>query len=414
LATTMLPLARKNNNQLLVEADENIPQLYSDAVKFRQIFINLLSNACKFTRDGKITVQASYAAHNKQLVYHISDTGIGMSKTALKNIFEAFVQADAETSHKYGGTGLGLAICKQFIELMHGTLDVRSAPGEGTTFTVVLPAQPVQPKIGELISQDDQQELSFVLTPPVASDVASTILASDTEPGALALVALLKDSDNDFAESLQDHCQTMGYSPSDTRLQTLCEHHRPDFLCALLGAESKVLFASGWLALSRSLQEARASELPALLVFGESASYPQACELAARFDYSNRKRLTIPVRQHNPVARRGNAVLIGFANEEFHGTGEALRNSLEKEAWQCEVTDSDAEGDLSAHADLVFFALQDNADLLYWHLIALREKLAHPDSEELVALPGIFLVTNQNSSRVLDSAAIEIELTPPV
>ncbi|MGB5324342.1 MAG: ATP-binding protein [Pseudomonadales bacterium] len=423
LATTMLPLARKNNSQMLVQAADDIPPLYSDAVKFRQIFINLISNACKFTHDGKISIMASYNAGKNQLVYHVRDTGIGMSETVLDNIFQAFVQADAATSKKYGGTGLGLAICKQFIELMHGSLDVSSARGVGTTFTVTLPVKPVQPRIGELIPAESQQELGFTLTPPTHADLTRSLLASETEPGALALVALLDDASNDFAEGLETHCQTLGYSPTETRLEKLCEHHRPDFLCAMLDAGSATMFARGWQQLRASLGAPNTGELPALFMFCERENYVLACEMAARFDYTNRKRLTIPVRQHNPVARRGKAVLAGFDSDTAsEATGQALRTALEKEAWQCEMLGTNADSSVGPGnlpvADLVFFALEIDTNFLYRELLALRDKLAHPEGAELLALPGIFMIANSNtkhvsSSRVLDRAALEIELCPP-
>ena len=106
LLTTMSPIAKKSDNELILERSQNIPKLYNDAVKFRQVFLNLLSNACKFTDKGKVTVLISFNKKTENIVFHVSDTGIGMSADQIDKIFKAFVQADSSTSKLYGGTDL--------------------------------------------------------------------------------------------------------------------------------------------------------------------------------------------------------------------------------------------------------------------------------------------------------------------
>lgn len=140
---SLQPLVRERNNQLEVSGLENLPELYNDATKFRQIATNLLSNACKFTTDGLISVHARALKNGPGWVeYSVRDTGIGMDSEQQSRIFDAFVQADSSTSANYGGTGLGLAICRDFSELMGGSITVTSTPGKGSTFTVRLPADP--------------------------------------------------------------------------------------------------------------------------------------------------------------------------------------------------------------------------------------------------------------------------------
>ena len=135
------PQLSKNNNSLELELDE-LPMLFNDATKFRQIFINLLSNACKFTRDGNIVVKASQLEGDDGLaLFEVKDTGIGMTAEQQAKVFDAFVQADKSTTANYGGTGLGLSICKDFCEMMGGSISVESEPGRGTNFQVVLPLQ---------------------------------------------------------------------------------------------------------------------------------------------------------------------------------------------------------------------------------------------------------------------------------
>lgn len=138
---SLAPLLRDNDNELVVSDLGELPVLHNDATKFRQIFTNLLSNACKFTQQGVITVAARALPGKKGVVeISVQDTGIGMSREQQGRIFDAFVQAEASTSANYGGTGLGLAICRDYCELMGGSIRVKSAPGKGSTFTVRLPS----------------------------------------------------------------------------------------------------------------------------------------------------------------------------------------------------------------------------------------------------------------------------------
>jgi signal transduction histidine kinase len=136
------PLVRGRDNRLHLDLPADLPVLDSDPVKFRQIFVNLLSNASKFTEGGDITVRARRGRAPWALTVAVTDTGIGMNAEQQARVFEAFVQAEPATSAAYGGTGLGLAICRDFCELMGGRIAVASEPGAGSTFTVDLPVAP--------------------------------------------------------------------------------------------------------------------------------------------------------------------------------------------------------------------------------------------------------------------------------
>jgi PAS domain S-box-containing protein len=140
LMDTVEPLVRKNNNALTVECS-GVGVMRSDLMKTRQILLNLLSNAGKFTRDGAVTLKAArYTDATQEFVeFTVTDTGIGMSVEQTQKIFEAFTQADVTTTRKYGGTGLGLALVSRFCELMGGTVSVDSRPDAGSRFTVRLP-----------------------------------------------------------------------------------------------------------------------------------------------------------------------------------------------------------------------------------------------------------------------------------
>lgn len=137
--STIQPLIDKNANRLEVYTNPHeLGLVYTDLTKLRQMMFNLLSNASKFTQNGVITLRVSRSKN--RFTIEVSDTGIGMTDEQLKKLFQPFVQADASTTRKYGGTGLGLAITKQFAEMMGGDVQVVSILGEGSTFTLHLPA----------------------------------------------------------------------------------------------------------------------------------------------------------------------------------------------------------------------------------------------------------------------------------
>lgn len=133
---TLQPLADKQNNQLTVTLDESIGLVRSDSTKLRQCLLNLGSNACKFTENG--FVQLSARTEEDELIFELSDTGIGMSEEDISRLFQPFTQSDSSTTRRFGGTGLGLALVKRFTEMLGGTVEVSSDVGFGTTFTMRL------------------------------------------------------------------------------------------------------------------------------------------------------------------------------------------------------------------------------------------------------------------------------------
>jgi adenylate cyclase len=141
-ALTAQPLAKKNRNQIVVRCPSKIGSMRADQSRVRQILLNLLGNACKFTDNGKVTIEASRAPTNggDWVIFTVADTGIGMTQEQMAKLFQEFSQADSSTTRKYGGTGLGLAISQRLCRTMGGSITVDSTPGVGTTFTVRLPA----------------------------------------------------------------------------------------------------------------------------------------------------------------------------------------------------------------------------------------------------------------------------------
>ncbi|HEY7687011.1 MAG TPA: response regulator [Gemmatimonadales bacterium] len=139
VASTVRPLVEKNANRLLVHCAADLGTMHSDVTRIRQVLLNLLSNASKFTDHGSITLDVERVG--PEVMFRVRDTGIGMTAEQLGRLFETFSQAEASTAVKYGGTGLGLAISRRFCQLMGGDVDVTSEVGVGSTFTVRLPAE---------------------------------------------------------------------------------------------------------------------------------------------------------------------------------------------------------------------------------------------------------------------------------
>jgi len=139
----MLPALRKEQHvDVILKRDSELKSAIGDVVKIKQIVTNLLTNAIKFTKEGKITVTAK--KDGDQVIYKVVDTGIGMPENITPIIFDAFRQADGSIRRKYGGTGLGLHIVRLFVERMQGDLSLDSKEGKGTTVTVVLPLKVTQ------------------------------------------------------------------------------------------------------------------------------------------------------------------------------------------------------------------------------------------------------------------------------
>jgi signal transduction histidine kinase len=136
---TAAPLAERHGNALALEAGPDLGKMPVDPTRLRQILLNLLSNACKFTERGAVTVAARRDSDQSAIVVEVRDTGIGMAADQLANLFQEFSQIGIAKSRKYGGTGLGLAISRRLARLMGGDITVESEPDRGSIFTLQLP-----------------------------------------------------------------------------------------------------------------------------------------------------------------------------------------------------------------------------------------------------------------------------------
>jgi PAS domain S-box-containing protein len=182
---TIQPLATYNDNTLDVQIASEVDVMYADAMKVRQCLLNLLSNACKFTDHGTIsvTVTRETTATDDWLLFQVQDTGIGMTTAQLAKLFQPFTQADASTTRRYGGTGLGLALSQRLCQMQGGTIAVKSAVGEGTLFTLRLPVTvPTMPS-----------------TPPGRGALPSPTAAAHPDASWSAVSTILAPGDNTAA-----------------------------------------------------------------------------------------------------------------------------------------------------------------------------------------------------------------------
>ncbi|HYO45569.1 MAG TPA: GAF domain-containing protein [Gemmatimonadota bacterium] len=185
VVSTVKPLAEKSGARLEVVGLGDLGTMRSDVTRIRQVLLNLLSNACKFTQGGtvRLTVAREAGEGGEWLRFLVSDDGIGMTPDQLERLFQAFTQASASTSARFGGTGLGLAISRQFCRMMGGDIQVVSEEGAGSTFTVRLPAvTPTRvPEAAPGYVADADEAPS--------GSVAGTVLVVDDEPTARELMA---------------------------------------------------------------------------------------------------------------------------------------------------------------------------------------------------------------------------------
>jgi CheY-like chemotaxis protein len=202
VAATVSNLIGKKGNRLVLELGPGLGSAHMDVVKVRQVLLNLLSNAAKFTEAGSITlaVRREAAAGGDMLVFAVRDSGIGMTPEQLAKLFQRFTQADASTTRRFGGTGLGLSITKAFVAMMGGKVQVDSTVGQGSTFTVHLPA--VMPEAAgpttSPMSVGESDDAPDTVAP------RETVLVIDDDPAQLELMTRFLEREGFAARTAMD------------------------------------------------------------------------------------------------------------------------------------------------------------------------------------------------------------------
>ena len=310
VAATVQPLIQKNGNQLTLEVAPEIGSMRADVTKVRQALFNLLSNASKFTDKGSITLRAR--RQGADLVFDVIDSGIGMTPEQVGRLFQAFAQADASTSKKYGGTGLGLALSRKFCQLMGGDLTVASEAGKGSTFTATIPAQVIEVAEGAV---------------PVLS--ATTAEISSTGSGPLVLVI---DDDATVQDLLRRSLNRDGFrvetSPDGTSGLARARELHPD----IITLDVMMPGMDGWEVLAALKEDPETADIPVIVVSlvderGLGFSLGAADYLTKPLDFS---RLSAVLNRHAKVGL-GRRVLIV---EDDQAMQELLQKRLTQEGWQ--------------------------------------------------------------------------------
>ncbi len=309
VVTTIRPLVDKNGNQLVVRA-EAPGVMRADLTKVRQMLLNLLSNACKFTERGTITLEVERTSDvpgNPELRFHVSDSGIGMTPAQMAKLFEAFSQAEASTSRKYGGTGLGLTISRRFAQMMGGDVTVASEPGRGSTFTIRLPAETPAPTPVDAVPRPGR---------PDAGGAAGTVLVIDDNAEARDLLRrLLEDEGFTVVEA----------AGGEAGLAAARERH-PDAITL----DVLMPGMDGWMVLAALKADPELAGIPVLMITilddrGLGFALGAAEYVSKPIDREKLRRLLARYRRDG--AR--NALVI----EDDPGTRELLRRMLEADGW---------------------------------------------------------------------------------
>jgi len=369
---TAKPLIEKNGNILEVYCRDNLHTMHADMTKVRQVLLNLLSNAAKFTKNGKIAIGVEsikneqlrmqnqeessqiLIANSEFISFRVTDTGIGMTKDQLQRVFQPFTQADASTTRKYGGTGLGLAISQRFCQMMGGSIEASSTLGAGSTFTVLLPSAIQQPSVPSPTRDS---------TRTADAPAVGTVLVVDDDPISQDLIqrALARQG---------LHIEVAGGGEEALRL---AEQLRPDAITL----DVMMPGMDGWAVLSALKADPELAEIPVILLsFVGNKSLGFALGAS---DYLTKpvdgKRLAALLnkyrRDRDGVVAKSLPCQILIV-EDDDATRNILRRILEKQGWAVVEADSGQ-------------AALEQLELARPHLILLDLMLPEMDGFELIA-----------------------------
>jgi PAS domain S-box-containing protein len=310
VVSTIRPLAEKNGNAVEVVRPGPLGVVRADPTRVRQVLFNLLSNACKFTRQGKVVLEAAReAGDGDRIVFRVRDTGRGIKPEDMKKIFQPFEQGDAGTAREYGGTGLGLSISQRFCRMMGGAIEVESEWGKGSTFTVRLPAE-------------------VKVQPPAPAPAPA---APDAPPPAGTSPVLVVDDDPAVRDLLQRFLSKEGFqvltASSGEEGLRLANQVQP----TAITLDVLMPGMDGWKVLTSLKADPATSDIPVImLTIADDRNLGHA--LGAT-DYLtkplDRERLASLLRKYQREPGRRDILLV----EDEADTRELLRRTLEKGGW---------------------------------------------------------------------------------
>jgi PAS domain S-box-containing protein len=312
VVSTIRPLVEKNANTLQVNCAADLGTMHADLTKVRQSLFNLLSNACKFTENGTITLEASRELLGgvDWINFSVSDTGIGIPPDQMEKLFQPFVQGDASTSRKFGGTGLGMTITHRFCQMMGGEISAKSEPGSGTTFTIRLPAQvKVQPPAAAPLSEPPE---------PMVSEGSSTVLVIEDDPATRDLLKRFLSKDG-------FRVQTVSEGEEGLRL---ARELQPD----VITLDVMMSGLDGWAVLTELKADPALADIPVvMLTFVDNKNLGYALGASEYLTKPiQRKRLLAVLEKYRRHPQPGPVLVV----EDDPDTREILRRLLEKEGCQ--------------------------------------------------------------------------------
>ena len=313
------PLADKNANILEVKYKNNTGSMHADLTKVRQSLFNLISNACKFTEGGRVTVAAERASRSGRefVTFTVTDTGIGMTPQEVSKVFNPFTQADASTTRKYGGTGLGLALSRRFAQMMGGDIAIESVKGKGSTFRFWVP-------VDVTLGAGDSAAVEAAVVQPGNQRGGDTVLVIDDDPGVHELLRRTLEREGFhvvFARSGEEGLkQARAIKPSAITLDIM-----------MPGMD-------GWSVLAQLKSDRELAGIPVVvltIVDNRSLGFTLGAS-----DYLtkpiNRERLTTVLSRY----RRGGKALHALVVEDDTESREVLRRFLENDGWKVDQAEN--------------------------------------------------------------------------
>lgn len=326
VVTTARPLMIKNANVLEVNVAPNLGTLYSDATKVRQILLNLLSNATKFTHHGKIRLTVTRhprTATTPELIqFQVRDNGIGMSQEQIDRLFQAFIQGDPSTTGKYGGTGLGLTISQHFCQMMGGTIQVESQLKQGANFIVTLPLWTTA------LPSGTTSEVSEPVAVPAAPWESRSLLS--LAPGRVLIV----DNDPTAASLLRDSLIQEGLEVKIAQTAEQALGLAQDYQPQVITLSMRMPDLTGWTTLLAFKTDPTFADLPIILLpfLGDKSlgfALGAVDYITQPIDSQNLVSLLQKYRPRREHPTTGHILLV----EDDSATREMTRRILEKDGW---------------------------------------------------------------------------------
>ncbi|QDP84365.1 response regulator [Chryseobacterium sp. SNU WT5] len=320
------PMAKEKNLALNIEIEDQTSKILStDKLRLEQVLKNLLSNAIKFTSEGSVTLKVSNDTAKENILFRVTDTGIGIAKDKLSMVFEAFQQADGSTQRKYGGTGLGLSISRELARLLGGSIELTSTEGVGSEFTLSIPiiysketpAEPIEKQIKKpvypIVELEKQPEryISDRIPQPIEDD-RDQIIAGDR-------VILIIEDDTAFAKILLDFSRTKNYKVivavrGDVGIE-MAQHFKP--VAILLDIQLPIM--DGWQVMEALKSNPETKPIPVHIM--SSMKFKQESLLRGAVDFINKpfaleQMKEVFIKLENALNRSPKKVLIVEENKQ--------------------------------------------------------------------------------------------------